>query len=295
MRILISGASGFVGAPLSLFLTSLGHEVVSLSRSCQTLHCISWNPQKKQADLSQFEGFDAVIHLAGEPLSISRWSHKKKQKILSSRVLGTSFLKEILSSLQRKPKVFISASAVGFYGNRGEELIDESDGSGLGFLSSVCLEWEKISDDLLSLGIRVVHARFGIVIGPNGGIVDKLLPLYRWGLGAILGSGNQWISWIALQDLFHAMDFVLRKEIFGSINFVSPCPIRQKELSSEIARCLHRKTFLKIPAWILRWVLGESADEMLLSSTRVYPAKLLGEGFSFKYPLLSEALHFLKK
>lgn len=293
MRILITGASGFVGAPLSLFFSQLGHEVVSLTRSCKpSSSCIPWNPDMNEALSSHFEGFDAVIHLAGESLSIRRWSAAKKEKILSSRVLGTKFLCDILSSVKKKPRVFISASAVGFYGNRGEEILDESSGPGVSFLSSVCLEWEKASLGLASHGIRVVHTRFGAVIGPNGGILQRLLPLYRFGLGARLGSGAQWMSWIALEDLLHAMDFVLRKDIQGVMNFVSPYPVRQKDLSSEFASCLHAKAFLWIPAAVLRCLLGQAADEMLLCSIRVNPKRLCELGFVFKYPLLIDALHY---
>jgi uncharacterized protein (TIGR01777 family) len=295
LRILITGASGFIGAPLCSFLSRQGHEVLSLSRSCQETACISWNLEREDFVLSQFEGFDAVVHLAGDPLTIGRWSHAKQERILSSRVHSTRLLCKILASLSKRPRLFISASAVGFYGDRKDAILDEASHPGSSFLSSVCIQWEGESQLLASYGIKVAHTRFGVVLGPDGGILQRLVPLYRLYLGSTLGTGFQWMSWISLEDLIHAMHLILTKNLEGNFNFVSPYPVRQKDFSLQLASVLHTKTFLRIPAWILRGLLGVCAQEMLLTSTRVVPKRLLEMGFLFKYPLLKEALSYSLK
>lgn len=291
LRILISGASGFVGAPLSFHLSAQGHEIIPIVRSpIKNPKAIVWAPERGFIKRELLEGFDAVIHLAGEPLSLGRWGHRKKDKIFHSRVDSTQFFASLLSSLNRPPKIFISASAIGIYGNRGEELLDESSSVGTGFLPSVCKAWEDASRFLEGYGIRTVRTRFGIVLGKNGGILQKLIPLYKWGLGATLGSGSQWISWIALEDLIHAFDHILQSDIRDVINFVSPNSVRQEVFSTLLARLMHRPSAFKIPASVLRFILGEMADEMLLSSTHAVPLKLLQSGFSFKYPMIRDVL-----
>lgn len=281
MRILISGASGFIGAPLSSYLSSKGHIVVSLSRN-QLVGVLDVKSPLVSKD--SFERFDVVIHLAGEPLSFSRWGKKKKEKIYKSRVEGTQLLVEMLTSLEFPPKVFISASAIGVYGNRGEEQLDESSPIGTGFLSNVCRDWESASAPLKKRGIRTIQTRFGVVLEKKGGALAKLIPFYRWGLGASLGTGRGWMSWIALDDLMHAMEFVIHSNIQGPVNFVSPHALRQEVFSRYLAKSLHRPHLFKIPAFILRLLLGETADEMLLASTHAIPSKLLQSGFVFMYP-----------
>ncbi|MBX7065723.1 MAG: TIGR01777 family oxidoreductase [Parachlamydiales bacterium] len=290
-RILISGASGFIGQPLVSFLERQGHSVISLSRTPEK-NAIVWDPEAGKANPDDFEGFDAVIHLAGEPLTLSRWTKSKREKILFSRTIGTMFLAHILKSTLSPPKVFISASAVGFYGDRGEEILNEDSSAGAGFLANVCCAWEKASFSLKDRGIRVVHTRFGIVIGPNGGVLKKLLLPYRLGLGGTLGTGRQWISWVHRTDLIHALSFILQSpSLSGPINIVSPEPIRQKDFAKTIAELLHRPHFLHTPAWALRLVLGIAADELLLSSTRVQSAKLLASKFAFQYSDLRSAVY----
>jgi uncharacterized protein (TIGR01777 family) len=276
VRILVSGASGFIGAPLTSFLSSNGHSVVSLPRDFS---------------IDSFEGFDAVIHLAGEPLTIGRWSKEKEHKILASRVDGTTSLCNLLASTNALPKVFISASAVGYYGDRGEELLTEESGVGGGFLSKVCSLWEGASLPLSMKGTRVVHTRFGMVLGPGGGALSKMVPPYRFGLGGALGSGRQWVSWVHLEDLIAALNHVLTCEsLEGAVNVVSPNPVRQEEFSATLAELLHRPHFLKVPASLLKVAFGKMAEELLLASARVYPAKLLASNFSFKYDSLRSAL-----
>lgn len=275
VRILLSGASGFIGKSLSVFLESFGFEVVALPRE----------------GLSSYEGFDAVIHLAGEPLTLSRWSASKKEKIFSSRVLKTRFLSEVFSKQIRPPRVFICASAVGYYGDQGEKTLTEENPPGDSFLSHVCTEWEKACQPMKDRGIQVVNTRFGIVIGQGGGILQKMLTPYKLGLGGKVGNGEQWISWIALEDLQRAIYHVLQTpSILGPVNFVSPVPVRQKEFSHLLAHLLHRPTFFHLPAWFIKGVYGDAGKELLLASAKALPAKLLSAGFTFKFPELQDAL-----
>ena len=296
MRILISGASGFIGAPLCSYLLSRGHDIAKLVRHVPlSSQEIQWDPGQGKASKASFEGFDAIIHLSGEPLSLTRWTSKKKREILYSRTVSTWFLSQIVSSLCSPPKVFISASAVNFYGDRGEELLDETAPPGQSFLSSVCMEWEKASQAIANRGARTLQTRFGLVIDSHGGIMKKMRPLYHLGLGALFGTGEQWISWISLADLLHAMDFLLHSSLEGPILLVSPHPVRQKEFSQTLAHLLCRPVYLKIPSWILSCAFGQAAKELLLTSIRAVPSQLLSAGFSFKYPHLSDAMKNLSE
>lgn len=272
MRILITGASGFIGQPLVSFLEAQGHTIISYSRTAST----------------DLHNLDAVIHLAGEPLSLSRWTQSKQEKILSSR---TTFTTSLINQLKTPPKVFISASAVGFYGDQGEKVLTEESPAGKGFLSQVCTAWEGSSVPLKSRGVRLVHARFGLVIGPNGGVLKKLLLPYKLGLGGTLGSGEQWMSWVARHDLIRALAFLLQEPMSGPVNIVSPHPVRQKDFAAVIANLLHRPHFFHLPASLLRLVFGVMADELLLSSIRVQPAKLLASKFAFQYADLRSAVN----
>jgi len=292
VRILISGASGFVGTPLSYFLRSQGHDVIPLVRPSERQpSSVVWDPQKGLARQEDFENFDAVIHLAGEPLTFARWSKEKQKAILTSRTIGTMFLSHLLSSVSSPPKVLLTASAIGYYGNRGDDTLTEQSPPGTGFLSHVCTSWEKACHSAQNRGIRVIHTRFGMVLGPNGGALQKMLPLYRLGLGAKLGSGRQWVSWVALHDLIQSIHHILtHSSIEGSVNVVSPNPVRQAEFSHLLAQLLHRPHFLSIPAWALRLRFGLMADELLLSSAKAEPAKLVASKFRFLYPDLRSAL-----
>ena len=244
MNILLSGSTGFVGTALFSHWQSMGHHVTRLVRGQGHEGAVGWNPEQALFAQKDFEGFDAVVHLAGEPIMEGRWSDAKKEKIFSSRVKGTKFLAAILSQTSSPPKVFISVSAVGYYGDAGEREVDEEGAIGKGFLPKVCQEWERAADFLAMKGCRVVHPRFGIVLGPQGGVLQKLKPLYLWGLGATLGCGKQWVSWIALSDLLRAFDMVLDLPFFeGAVNFTAPHPVRQEEFSQQLAHALHRPCF----------------------------------------------------
>jgi len=295
-RILLSGASGFIGSQLRAFLQNHGHLVIRLVRHQEEAapDTIYWNPEEETFDSKDFEGFDTVIHLAGAPLAQKRWTRKRKKELFLSRTRDTRFLVEILVSLSKPPATFLSASAIGFYGNRGEEILTEESPPGLGFLASLCADWERAADPLKQKKIRIVHARFGIVLGREGGMVAKLVPLFRLGLGGKLGPGTQKISWIAVEDLIGGIGHILsHKELEGAVNLVAPYPVSQAEFAKALAEKLKRPALLSFPAWLLKLMLGEMADEMLLSSQNVRPEKLLQTGYVFQYPELSQALESL--
>ncbi len=276
---------------MSSYLTSLGHQVIPLVRTAQK-GAIVWDWEKRFIS-SSLENFDAVIHLAGEPLSFSLWGKKKKEAILQSRLKGTAFLVSLLSQVKNPPGVFISASAVGFYGDRGEEILDESSEGGDTFLASVCKAWEGASQILQGRGLRVVKARFGIVLGRGGGALQKMLPIYRKGLGATLGSGRQWMSWISQEDLIGALTFLLESSLEGPVNLVSPRAVRQEVFSHLLAEVLQRPHLFRIPAWVIRLILGEMGRGMLLASAHVVPKQLSSQGFNFSYPDVKEVLENL--
>jgi len=292
MRVLLSGASGLIGSALARRLAA-SSEVVRLVRRdpLSAAKEIRWDPAAGRIEPKQLEGFDAVVHLAGENIGAGRWTAAKKASIRASRVEGTSLLAKTLAGLNQPPKVLVSASAVGYYGDRGEEKLDESSGPGTGFLAEVCRAWEEAAMTAAEADVRVVLARFGVVLSPEGGALARLLPLFRFGLGGRLGSGRQYMSWIALEDAVGAIAFALENDsLRGPVNVSSPQPVTNREFTQTLGRVLRRPTLLHAPSIALRAVLGEMADEMLLASVRVYPRRLLEAGFSFSKPDLEAAL-----
>ncbi len=292
MKIAITGATGLVGRGLVRHLEHSGHEIHALVRRKDraTAQEIYWNPAAGEIDGAALEGVDAVIHLAGENLA-GYWTRAKKERILSSRRDGTRLLSTALAGLKKPPRVFISTSATGFYGDRGDAELDESAPRGRGFLAGVCAEWEAAAEPARQAGIRVVHPRFGIILDKNGGALGKLLPLLRWGLGGKLGSGRQYWSWITMQDVHRGLAFVLEQpQLSGALNFTAPDPVSNAVFTKRAARRLHRPAFFAVPAFVLRTVMGEMAQEMLLNSARVVPGRLLEAGFQFKHPDLGTAL-----
>ena len=276
MKLLLSGSGGFVGKAVLSYFEKIGWEVVCLKRK----------PPEFDWDLQEHT-FDAVIHLAGEPI-FGRWTEERKRRILFSRSLATANLVSHL--LKAPPPLFISASAVGFYGDRGEELLEETSPSGTGFLPKVVREWEKASIPLQQAGTRLIHARFGVVIG-QGGLLALCRPLFKLGLGGPLGTGNQWMSWIALVDLVRALDFCIQHtEIEGAVNFVSPFAVRQREFAAILAKHLHRPALIRTPPFFLKMIFKEMAKEVLLSSQHVLPKKLQNGHFSFERPQLKDAI-----
>jgi len=288
--VLITGAGGLMGSRLVRSLTEAGHEVVRLVRDADSVG-IPWDPRRGELDRSSLEGFDAVVYLAGESIADGRWTKEKKMRIRDSRVDGTQLLARSLSELDRPPRVFVGASAVGFYGDRGDDLLDESESSGDGFLAEVCREWEAAADPARDKGIRVVHLRFGVVLSGEGGALAKMLLPFRLGLGGVLGDGSQYMSWIALDDavgvVFHAIS---RDDLQGPVNAVSPNPVTNREYTKTLGRVLRRPTVVPVPSFGARLAFGEMADELLLTSARVRPRRLLETGYDFRFAELEEAL-----
>jgi uncharacterized protein (TIGR01777 family) len=292
-RILVSGASGLIGRALILALQSEGHQVVRLVRSKEQegRDAIFWDPAHAQFSKSSLEGFDAVIHLAGEGITDGRWTSQKKKRLFVSRCRDSWVLSQALSHLEHPPKVVLCASAVGFYGNRPGEVLTESSIPGTGFLPDLCVQWEKAMQSIQARGARVVHLRFGAVLSFSGGMLKKLLLPFKLGLGGKLGSGKQILSWIALSDVVGATLHILSTpSIHGAVNVVSPYPVTQAEFAQTLARHLHRPAWVPLPAWLLRLAFGELADEVLLASAHVVPEKLIQSGYSFKCSELANSL-----
>jgi uncharacterized protein (TIGR01777 family) len=296
MKVLISGGSGFIGASVVETLLKQGHSVVRLTRAAvgKDSEDVRWNPSTGYIEILP-EPLDAVIHLAGENI-FGRWTTAKKDRIRASRVDGTLLLSEHLASMQRRPRVFICASAIGFYGNRGDEVLTETADAGEGFLSNVCRDWEAACTPADAAGIRVVRMRFGTVLAKHGGALGKMLGAFKAGLGGTLGNGQQWVSWITLNDALRAILYALDDEtFFGAVNVTTPEPVQNRTFTETLGHILHRPTRLSLPAVILRLVLGRFAEETLLASTRAVPRRLLGVGFKFEHPALAQALPSLLK
>ena len=298
MKILITGATGLVGSELTALLTTQGHEVFRLVRGTPTAaNDIPWNPEAGTIPTARLEGLDAVVHLAGENIAKSRWTAAVKQRMRSSRVDGTRLLCEALAGLQAPPKTLICASAIGYYGSRGAEIMTETSAPGTGYLAEMCRDWEAAAEPVRSLGMRVVHARIGVVLSPRGGALAKMLTPFKLGLGGIVGDGKQYWSWIAIDDVAGALHYILtHPEISGAVNVVAPNSCTNYDFTKTLGGVLHRPTLVPMPAFAARLALGEMADELLLSSTRVAPIRLREFGYPFRCPTLESALkHVLGK
>jgi len=300
MKILVTGSTGLVGTALIDSLETNGHQVLRLVRRTPRNAAteIEWHPEQgRVANQDAFEGLDAAVHLAGESVAEGRWTPEKKARIRESRVQGTTLLAETLAKLQRPPRVFASASAIGIYGNRGDEVLSEESAPGKGFLAGVCCEWEQATAAAEEIGIRVAHLRFGIVLSSKGGALAKLLTPFKLGAGGKIGNGKQWMSWIAIDDVIAAIHTVISADdMNGAVNLVAPNPVTNAELTETLGRVLERPTLLNVPAFAARIAFGEMADALLLSSARVQPVKLLESGYVFKHTQLEGALrHILKQ
>jgi uncharacterized protein (TIGR01777 family) len=292
MKILIGGSLGLVGTALIKSLEGDGHEIFSLVRYAPRSESeIEWSPDRYSIALARLEGFDAVVNLAGESIAESRWTEDKKRRIRESRVKGTKLLGDALANLTERPKTFICASAIGYYGNRGDEILTETSAPGNDFLSDVCVEWEKATALATEKGIRVVNTRFGVILDRQGGALAKMLPPFRMGVGGRIGSGKQWMSWIALDDVVGALKFALVNEtLSGPVNFVVPGSVTNAEFTKTLGKALSRPAIFPIPAFAVRLVFGEMADALLLASQRVEPEQLTKEGYKFQFLRLAEAL-----
>jgi len=293
MNVLISGATGLIGSALIPELEAGGHTVTRLSRSQSGANTIRWDPSAGTID-GDLEGTDAVVHLAGESIAQGRWNPEKKRRILDSRVQGTRLLAESIAALPDPPKVMVSTSAVGYYGDRGDEVLIEESAPGTDFLAGVCREWEAAAEPARQAGIRVVYPRLGIVLRPQGGALGTTLPIFKFGGGGKIGSGNQWWSWVALDDVVGSIVHALTDEsVEGPVNVGSPNPMTNAEYTKVLGKVLGRPTVLPLPAPAARVMLGEVADALLLASQRMEPARLKDTGYAFRYPQLEGALRHL--
>ena len=293
MKVAISGISGLVGSALQAQLIAEGHEVVALVRHPEQVNdknCY-WQPTGSSIELEKLEGLDAVIHLAGENIANKRWNHKVKQAIYDSRVKGTRLLCESLVQLKQKPKVLVSASAVGFYGDRKDEVLTETSTVGVGMLAEVCADWEAQTLSAKLADIRVVNARFGIVLGKEGGAFTKMKAPFQMGVGGCIGDGSQYMSWLSLDDAVRALLFCLNEDTLeGPVNLVAPEANTNREFTKMLGRAMHRPTLMTVPSFVLRQLMGkEMAKEIFLSSQRALPAKLSDAGFEWMHPTLPEA------
>lgn len=294
MKVLISGATGMLGSSLSRSLTDDGHEVVRLTRSPKSSADVGWDPDRGALDASKLGGIDAAVHLAGESIAEGRWDEAKKRRILESREKGTRLLAETVAGLDSPPRVMVSASAIGYYGDRGNELLLEDSGPGDLFLSRVCEAWEAAAEPARAAGIRVVHPRIGIVLSTDGGALGATLPIFKLGGGGRIGSGRQYWSWVHLEDVIGAIRHALAREsLDGPVNVAAPNAPTNAEYTKVLGRVLGRPTILPLPSPAARLVVGEMADELLLPSARVEPAKLQEAGYRFRHPELEGALRDL--
>ncbi|MGQ0431467.1 MAG: TIGR01777 family oxidoreductase [Microthrixaceae bacterium] len=292
MRICVSGSSGLIGTALRQSLEADGHSVIRLVRNgAEGPGLVRWDIDRGEIDTASLKGIDAVVHLAGEGIGDKRWTPDQKRKILDSRTQGTTLLAEALASLTAKPAVLVSGSAIGFYGDRGDELLTEQSGPGTGFLTDVARAWEAAAQPVEAAGIRLVKIRTGIVLDRNGGALAKMASIGKLGLLGKLGSGTQWMSWVALVDHVRAVRFLIEREISGPVNVTAPAPVTNAVFTKALGRVLHRPTVIPVPRFGPKLLLGsELAEALLLEGQRVMPQVLVEAGFEFRYDDLETAL-----
>ena len=303
MKIVVTGATGLIGSALVPALIADGHSVTCLTRGGKSstprpgTTSARWNPEAGEIDKKALEGCGRAVHLAGESIAEGRWTDEKKRRIVESREKGTRLIAETLAALNPRPKVLVSASAIGYYGDRGAETLDEGSSSGKDFLSDVCRRWEAAADPARAAGIRVVHPRIGVVLSGDGGALARMLTPFKMGVGGKIGSGEQYMSWIALDDVVGAIKLALKDDsLEGAVNTVAPGAVTNSEFTKVLGGVLGRPTIFAVPAFAARLAFGEMADELLLSSTRVEPKRLRTANYNFSYPQLEGALrHALRK
>lgn len=296
LHILMSGASGVVGSALIPFFTTGGHRVTRLVRrkDLRDENERFWDPQKGVLDIHGTDAFDVVIHLSGENIGQGRWTPRKKKKIIDSRNMTTRLIAGGIATLKTPPRAFLCASAIGYYGDRGNAVMTEENECGADFISSVCDEWEQAAFPALEKGIRTVFLRIGMVLSPVGGALQRLLPTFKIGLGGKVGSGEQYMSWISMDDLIGVVYHAINDDsLSGPVNIVAPSPVTNLELTRTLARVISRPALFTIPAWLIKLVFGEMGKEVLLASTRVEPEKIMAAGYRFRHPDLEGALRHL--
>lgn len=294
-RVLVTGVSGPIGTALLPSLKSRGYEVTRLVRGTATgADQIPWNPSEPIAP-EKVSGFDAVIHLAGESI-VGRWTKTKKIKIRESRVAGTTALAEALAQATTKPQVFVCSSAIGYYGDRGSEVLYETSNPGVGFLPDVCREWEAATQAAAKAGIRTVQMRTGVVLSPQGGALGKMLPPFKMGVGGKIGDGRQWMSWIDVQDMVGATHHILKSDLLqGPVNLVAPRPVTNEEFTKTLGSVLSRPAILPVPAFAVKLAFGEMGETVLLGSQRVEPTQLVMSGYPFRFSTLRASLENILK
>jgi uncharacterized protein (TIGR01777 family) len=295
MKLIVTGGTGFIGRSLCQALAATGHELVVLTRNPRSstsprLRYVGWQPGSAGAWVRGVDGADGIAHLAGESLVARRWTAEQKARILTSRVGTTNALVEAISKAQHKPAVLVSASAIGYYGPHGDEILSEEAPPGSDFLATLCQQWERAAQAAQGFGVRVVRLRIGLVLARDGGALAKMLPPFRWGLGGPLGSGRQWVSWIHRDDLINLFRWALEdSRVAGILNATAPNPVTMREFAKTLGRVLHRPAMAPVPAFVLRLMFGEMA-QMLLTGQRVVPDAATRLGYQFTYPRLVEAL-----
>jgi uncharacterized protein (TIGR01777 family) len=295
LQVAVTGSRGLVGTALVPFLTTGGHRILRIVRGAGgDTEAVRWDPAHGLQDAARLSGVDAVVHLAGENIAARRWTDAHKAAVRQSRVVGTRRLCDALATLPHPPKVLVAASAVGYYGDRGAEVLTEESPPGTGFLAEVCREWESATQPAERAGIRVVHLRFGMILSPRGGALGKMLLPFRLGAGGPVGSGRQYVSWVAIDDAIGAVLHALATgEVRGPVNVVAPAPVTNAEFARTLGRVLRRPALVPLPAFAARLAFGEMADALLLASARVMPARLQTSGYRFRLPDLEGALRHL--
>lgn len=296
MRVLVSGSSGLIGSTLVVALAGEGHEVIRLARDGTPgaeagSGRVPWDPRAGVLDLRAVAGIDAIINLSGAGIGDHRWTESYRRNVLESRLGATRLLARAAAALEPRPQAFLSASAIGYYGDRGDETLTEESPGGGGFLAGLCRQWEEATAEAEEAGVRTAHLRSGIVLAGNGGALGKQLPLFRFGVGGRLGSGRQWVSWISLRDEVGAIGHVLAGAVAGPVNLTAPAPVTNADFTRALAAALHRPAVATVPRFALRLALGgQMADEMILASQRVLPTRLEESGYRFTDPELAPAL-----
>lgn len=293
MKILITGARGLIGSALVVHFQSHGHQVVRLTRTVSAeANTFTWNPEVGAIDDQAWQEVDTVVHLAGAPIAARRWTKAVKRNIVESRVMGTRLISETLARQKQPPRVLIAASAVGYYGNRDHEVLNEESPAGTGFLADVAQQWEAATAPATDAGIRVVSLRLGVVLSAQGGALPRMVKPFRFGMGGPIGSGQQFMSWVTLEDVVSAIHYIAqREEIAGPVNVVAPCPVTQREFAQTVGRIMRRPCRVRLPSLAVRSLMGEMGPELLLSSVRAFPTRLVTAGFEFQHPELEGALH----
>jgi uncharacterized protein (TIGR01777 family) len=287
-RVAVAGARGFIGTAACAALRAAGHTVVTIGRSGAV--DVEWDPAEERFDADVLRGVDAVLNVTGEPID-QRWSDSTRQRIVDSRVIPTGLLARSTAAVSPQPRVLVNMSAIGYYGSRGDEVLDEHSSRGTGFLADVVAAWEEAAQPARDAGIRVVHPRFGLPLSPRGGVLGRLLPIFRLGGGGRIGDGRQWMSWIALTDAVRALLWLItRSSLAGPVNVAAPIAVRNEEFTRVLARVLRRPAVAAVPAFAIRLAFGQMGEETVLASQHVRPARLLADGFTFEQPGLEAAL-----